>query len=130
MTPNGGCSRRRRAVLEITTRLLSGRGTVRTEIGKLATRPPMVEHGREFEERAAEKLALLSEGCWPNYAVLWEQALTCHSGQQLGALEGGHCTERHGRNPRLARHDQRPESHRGHDDLAADDGAFGAGLFN
>jgi hypothetical protein len=62
MTFNAGCWKRRLAVLAITTSLLNGCGTVRSEEGRLATCPPVVEYGREFQTRAAEELARLPEG--------------------------------------------------------------------
>lgn len=62
MTSNAGCWKRRLAVLAITTSLLNGCGTVRSEHGRLATCPPVVEYGREFQARAADELNLLPEG--------------------------------------------------------------------
>lgn len=46
----------------IATSLLSGCATVRSEDGRLATCPPVVEYGREFRAQAAGELALLPEG--------------------------------------------------------------------
>ena len=82
MTSNVGCWKRQLAVLAITTILLSGCGTVRSEDGRLATRPPVVEYGREFQARAAEELALLPEGAaiaalLADYAVMRQQARAC-----------------------------------------------------
>lgn len=79
MTSNVGCWKRRLAVLAITTSLLSGCAMVRSENGRLATCPPVVEYGREFQTRAAEELALLPEGSaiaemLADYAVMREQA--------------------------------------------------------
>ncbi|MFC5385822.1 hypothetical protein ACFPLB_07555 [Aquamicrobium segne] len=71
------------AVLAITTSLLNGCGTVRSEDGRLATCPPVVEYGREFQARAAEELARLPEGSMiaemlSEYAVTRDQARACH----------------------------------------------------
>jgi len=82
MMSNGECWRRRLVVLAITTSLLSGCGTVRSKDGRLATCPPVVEYGREFQARAADELALLPEGSviaemLADYAVMREQARTC-----------------------------------------------------
>lgn len=82
MTSNARCWRLRLAVLAIATSLLSGCATVRSEDGRLATCPPVVECGREFQARAAEELALLPEGSaimemLSDYAVMREQARTC-----------------------------------------------------
>ena len=82
MTHNDGCSRRRLAVLAITTSLLSGCATVRSEDGRLATCPPMVEYGREFQARAAEELVRLPDGSaiaemLSDYAVMRDQARAC-----------------------------------------------------
>jgi hypothetical protein len=82
MTSNAGCSMRRLAVLAITTNLLNGCGTVRSEDGRLATCPPVVEYGREFQARAAEELLMLPEGSkivemLTDYAVMREQARAC-----------------------------------------------------
>ena len=62
MTSNAGCWKRRLAVLAITTSFLSGCATVTSEDGRLATCPPVVEYGREFQARAAEERALLPHG--------------------------------------------------------------------
>lgn len=77
-----GCWRRRLAALAIATSLLSGCATVRSENGRLATCPPVVDYGREFQARAAEELATLPEGSaiaamLGDYAVLREQARAC-----------------------------------------------------
>ena len=79
MTYSGRCWRRRLAVLAITTSLLSGCATVRSEEGWLAACPPVVEYGREFQLRAAEELARLPEGSvvaemLSDYAVMRDQA--------------------------------------------------------
>lgn len=59
MMSNNGCWRPRLAALAIAMSLLSGCATVGSEDGRLATCPPAVEYGREFQARAAEELALL-----------------------------------------------------------------------
>jgi uncharacterized protein YceK len=46
----------------IATSLLSGCATVRSEDGRLATCPPVVEYGRELQARAADELVLLPKG--------------------------------------------------------------------
>ena len=82
MTSNAGCWKRPLAVLAITTILLSGCATVRSEDGRLATCPPVVEYSREFQAQAAEELTLLPEGSaiavmLSDYAVMREQARAC-----------------------------------------------------
>jgi uncharacterized protein (DUF111 family) len=62
--------------------LLNGCGTVRSEHGRLATCPPVVEYGREFQARAAEELARLPEGSaiaemLADYSVIREQIRAC-----------------------------------------------------
>jgi len=84
MTPNGGCSGRRRVALALATIWLSGCATVHFEDGRLATCPPVVEYGREFQARAAEELALLPERSaiaemLADYAVMRERARVCAS---------------------------------------------------
>ena len=79
---NARCCKRRLAALVIATSLLSGCATVRYEDSRLATCPPVVEYGREFQARAAEQLARLPEGSaivemLSNYAVMREQARAC-----------------------------------------------------
>ena len=59
---NARCWKQQLAALAIVTSLLSGCATVRSEDGRLATCPPVVEYGREFQARAADELALLPEG--------------------------------------------------------------------
>lgn len=54
-----------------------------SEDGRLATCPPVVEYGPEFQARAAEELALLPEGSavaelLSDYAVMRDQARACH----------------------------------------------------
>lgn len=82
MMSNAGCWRLRLAALAIATSLLSGCATVRSENGRLATCPPVVEYGREFLARVAEELVLLPEGAvivemLSDYAVMRAQARAC-----------------------------------------------------
>ena len=82
MTSNARCWKRRLAVLATTASLLNGCGTVRSEDGRLATCPPVVEYGREFQARAADELALLPQGSalaemLSDYAVMRNQARVC-----------------------------------------------------
>lgn len=82
MMSNARCWKRRLATLAIVTSLLSGCATVRSEDGRLATCPPVVEYGREFQARAAEELARLPEGSvieemLSDYAVMRNQARAC-----------------------------------------------------
>ncbi len=82
MKSNAGCWKRRLAVLVIATSWLTGCATVRSEDGRLATCPPVVEYGRQFQAQAAEELAGLPEGSaitdmLSGYAVLRDQALAC-----------------------------------------------------
>jgi uncharacterized protein YceK len=82
MIPNARCWKRQLVVLAIATSLLSGCATVRSEDGRLAMCPPVVEYGREFQARAAEELALLPEGSLiadmlRDYAVMRDQARAC-----------------------------------------------------
>lgn len=77
-----GCWKRQLAALAIATSSLTGCGTVRSEDGRLATCPPVVEYGREFQARAADELALLPEGSavadmMADYAVMRDQARVC-----------------------------------------------------
>lgn len=77
-----GCWKRRLAALAIVTSLLSACATVRSENGRLATCPPVVNYGREFQARAAEALALLPQGSaiavlLSDYAVMREPARAC-----------------------------------------------------
>ena len=85
MTPNDGCSRRRRAVLGLVAIWLSGCATVSSEVGGQGTCPPVAEYSRKFQVRAAEELALLPEGSviaemLSDYAVMREQARVCMGG--------------------------------------------------
>ena len=82
MTPNDGCSRRRRVVLVLATIWLSGCATVGSDGGGFGVCPPVVEYSREFQARAAEELALLPESSavaemLSDYAVMREQARMC-----------------------------------------------------
>lgn len=82
MMSNGGCWRRRLAVLVINTNLLNGCATVSSEDGRLSMCPPVVEYGRKLQARAAEELALLPRGSavaemLSDYAVMREQARAC-----------------------------------------------------
>jgi len=79
---NARCWRLPHAVLVLATIWLSGCATVRAENGRLATCPPVVEYGREFQARAAEELALLPQGSalaeiLSDYAVMRNQARAC-----------------------------------------------------
>lgn len=82
MTCNARCWKRRLAVLAITTSLLNGCGTVRSDGSGPGACPPVVEYSSEFQARAAEELALLPEGSTitemlSDYAVMREQARAC-----------------------------------------------------
>ena len=82
MMSNARCWKQQLAALAIVTSLLSGCATVRSEDGRLATCPPVVEYGREFQARAADELALLPEGSaiaemLADYGVMREQARAC-----------------------------------------------------
>ncbi len=82
MTCNARCWKQRLAALAIVTSLLSGCATVRSEYDRLATCPPVVEYGREFQTRAADELVLLPKGSaiaemLADYGVMREQALSC-----------------------------------------------------
>ena len=85
MTPNDGCSRRRRAVLVLATIWLSGCATVGSDRNGLGACPPVVEYSGELQARTAEELALLPEGSviaemLSDYAVMREQARVCIGG--------------------------------------------------
>lgn len=82
MKHSDGCSRLRLAVLAIVTSLLSGCATVGSEYGRLATCPPVVNYGREFQVRAADELALLPERSaiaemLADYSVMRDQSRAC-----------------------------------------------------
>ena len=82
MTCNARCWKRRLAALAIVTSLLSGCATVRSEYDRLATCPPVVEYGREFQTRAADERVLLPKGSaiaemLADYGVMREQARLC-----------------------------------------------------
>nr|WP_281982683.1 hypothetical protein [Thalassorhabdomicrobium marinisediminis] len=79
-----GCWRRRLAVLVIATSLLTGCATAGFKAGGLAACPPVVEHSREFQVRAAEELEMLPDGSavvemMADYAVMRDQARVCIS---------------------------------------------------
>ena len=74
MTSNAECWRLQRTVLVL--------ATVGSDDSGPGACPPVVEYSREFQARAAEELALLSEGSaivemLGDYAVLREQARVC-----------------------------------------------------
>ena len=82
MTSNAGCWKQRLAVLAIATISLTGCATVSSDVEGLAACPPVVEYSEDFQESAAEELALLPEGSaimemLSDYAVMREQARTC-----------------------------------------------------
>lgn len=82
MMSNARCWMRRLAALAIATSLLSGCATVRSEGGRLATCPPVVEYGWEFQARAAEEVASLPERSaiaemLADYSVMQDQARLC-----------------------------------------------------
>lgn len=84
MMSNAGCWKWRLAVLAITTSLLNGCGTVRSEPGGIAACPPVVEYSPDFGARAADELMLLPEPSavaemMSDYAVIREQARSCAS---------------------------------------------------
>jgi hypothetical protein len=77
-----GCSRRRRVALILATICLSGRATGASDVDGLGACPPVVEYSREFRARAAEEIALQTEGAaivemMSDYAVMREQARVC-----------------------------------------------------
>ena len=74
--------RRWLAVLAIATSWLTGCATAGFETNGVAACPPVVEYSREFQERAAEELALLPEGTaiaemMGDYTVMRQQARLC-----------------------------------------------------
>lgn len=82
MKCKSGCSRQRRVVLAIATSLLTGCATVGSDVSGLAACPPVVEYSNEFQELAAEELALLPEDSviaemLSDYAVMRQQARAC-----------------------------------------------------
>ena len=82
MKSNAECWRLPHAVLVLATIWLSGCATDRSEDGRPATCPPVVEYGGEFQARAADELALLPEGSaiiamLADYSVMREQARVC-----------------------------------------------------
>ncbi|XDA97052.1 hypothetical protein AB1M95_13100 [Sulfitobacter sp. LCG007] len=88
MTPNDGCSRRRRVALVLATIWLSGCATDTSDVGRLGACPPVVEYSREFQAQAAEELTMLPEGSaiavmLSDYAVMREQAqAACRSSSE------------------------------------------------
>lgn len=79
---NARCWRPRRVALAIAAILLSGCATVGSDGSGPGACPPVVEHSREFQARAADEVALLPEGSaieemLSDYAVMREQARTC-----------------------------------------------------
>ena len=79
MTPNDGCSRRRRGALALATIWLSGCATGASDVGGHGACPPIVEYSRELQSQAAAELTLLPEGSaiaqmLADYAVMREQA--------------------------------------------------------
>jgi uncharacterized protein YceK len=82
MASNAGCWKRRLAVLAIITSVLIGCATLGSDGKPPGASPPLVEYSREFQARAAEKLAVLPENSaimdMPgDHAVLREQARAC-----------------------------------------------------
>lgn len=58
---------------------------MRSEDGRLATCPPVVEYGREFQTRAAEELGMLPDKSavaemLADYSVMRDQARACGAG--------------------------------------------------
>ena len=91
MKSNAGCWRRRLAILAIATNWLTGCATAGFEAGGVAACPPVVEYSREFQARAAEELARLTDGSalvemMGDYAVMREQARAC---ERAFALQQG-----------------------------------------
>lgn len=82
MMSNARCWKQRLAALAIVTSLLNGCATVRSEDDRLATCPPVVEYGRDFQTQAADELVLLPKGSaiaemLADYGVMREQAQSC-----------------------------------------------------
>ena len=82
MQSNAGCWRQRLAVLVIVMSWLTGCATAGFETNSVAACPPIVEHSREFQARAAGELAMLPDGSavvemMGDYAVLREQVRSC-----------------------------------------------------
>ena len=74
MMSNDGCWKQQLSALAI--------ATVRSEDGRIATCPPVVEYNLAFQARAADELALLPRGSsigemLSDYAVMREQARAC-----------------------------------------------------
>ena len=71
--------------------MLTGCATAGFEPGGVAACPPVVEYSREFQARAAEELARLTDGSalvemMGDYAVMREQARAC---ERAFALQQG-----------------------------------------
>ena len=84
MKSNGGCWKRRQAVLVIAMSWLTGCATAGFDANGASACPPAVEYTRDFQSRAAEELALLPDGSavvemMADYAVMREQARVCMS---------------------------------------------------
>ena len=82
MTPNDGCSRRRRVALVLATIWLSGCATVGSDPRIATIFPPVVEYTREFQARAVEELGILPERSaiaemLADYSVIRDQARMC-----------------------------------------------------
>lgn len=82
MMSNARCWKRQLAALAIAMTLLSACATGASEHGIATACPPVVEYSREFQARAADEVALLSEDSaiaemLSDYAVMREQARSC-----------------------------------------------------
>ncbi len=83
MTPNDGCSRRRRAVHVLATIRLGGCATVSSDMRAVSTCPSAVDYSWEFQARADDELALLPHGSaigemLADYAVMRDQVRACN----------------------------------------------------
>ena len=77
-----GCWMPRLAVLAIATSLLTACATVASDPRTATVCPPVVKYNREFQARAAEELARLSDGSaianmLADYSVMREQVRVC-----------------------------------------------------
>lgn len=82
MTPNDGCSMRRRVALVLVTIWLSGCTTGASDGSRLGACPPVVEYSPEFQAQAADEMGLLPENSavadmMADYAVMRAQARIC-----------------------------------------------------
>jgi hypothetical protein len=82
MMSNAGCWKRRLAALAIAMTLLSGCATGASDVGGFRACWPVVKYSREFQARAADEVAVLSEDSaiavkLSDYAVMREQARSC-----------------------------------------------------